>query len=92
MRCCVSTDRDASIAELPLIFGTHPNYRGNSTEFEYEVSFAMQDAWYAFVNDTTNGLERNGWAPWNTSTPNVRNFGAAGKAAAITIQDAGTGC
>ncbi|KAI1847473.1 hypothetical protein JX265_012313 [Neoarthrinium moseri] len=28
--------------ELPLIFGTHFEYRGNSTQFEYDVSHAMQ--------------------------------------------------
>jgi hypothetical protein len=29
-------------AELPLLFGTHDLFRGNSTELEYETSHAMQ--------------------------------------------------
>ena len=32
--------------ELPLIFGTHAQYRGNSTEFEWEVSEVMQGESY----------------------------------------------
>lgn len=30
------------LAELPLIFGTHYEYRGNSTEFEWQVSYSME--------------------------------------------------
>lgn len=29
-------------AELPLVFGTHFQYRGNSTEFEWQVAETMQ--------------------------------------------------
>ncbi|KAF7528225.1 hypothetical protein G7054_g10223 [Neopestalotiopsis clavispora] len=29
--------------ELPLIFGTHFQYNGNSTEFEWQVSYAMEE-------------------------------------------------
>ncbi|EME78388.1 uncharacterized protein MYCFIDRAFT_167763, partial [Pseudocercospora fijiensis CIRAD86] len=42
-------------AELPLIFGTHPDYRGASTDLEYQTSCAMQDAWVAFAKDPVNG-------------------------------------
>ena len=35
--------------ELPLLFGTHTNYRGNSTPLEYETSTAMQDSWLSFA-------------------------------------------
>lgn len=35
-------DDDYPIAELPIIFGTHPEYRGNSTEFEWDVASSMQ--------------------------------------------------
>ena len=30
------------LAELPVLFGTHFEYRGNSTEFEWEVADLMQ--------------------------------------------------
>jgi hypothetical protein len=33
---------DKNPAELPLIFGTHYEYREASTPFEYEVSHAME--------------------------------------------------
>ncbi|KAH9886160.1 Alpha/Beta hydrolase protein [Xylariomycetidae sp. FL2044] len=39
--------------ELPLLFGTHWQYRGNSTEFEWEVSYAMQDLWLSFAKDVS---------------------------------------
>ncbi|OTA26318.1 hypothetical protein BTJ68_10564 [Hortaea werneckii EXF-2000] len=29
-------------SELPMIFGTHYEYRGNSTPFEWEVAHTMQ--------------------------------------------------
>jgi len=29
-------------AELPIVFGTHHLFRGNSTELEWQTSFAMQ--------------------------------------------------
>jgi hypothetical protein len=29
-------------AELPLLFGTHYEYRGNSTEYEWQVAEGMQ--------------------------------------------------
>ncbi|KAL3299246.1 triacylglycerol lipase V precursor [Colletotrichum asianum] len=38
-------------AELPIIFGTHFLYRGNSTEFEWQVAGAMQDLWLSFATD-----------------------------------------
>jgi carboxylesterase type B len=49
------------IGELPLVFGTHPKYRGPSTQFEYATSFAMQDSWVAFVKYGAKGLKARGW-------------------------------
>ncbi|GIZ38590.1 hypothetical protein CKM354_000200200 [Cercospora kikuchii] len=70
-------------AELPLIFGTHPNYRGNSTELEYQTSHAMQDAWVAFANDPVNGLASVGWKPYEElRSTTVREFGAG-----VAVQD-----
>lgn len=70
-------------AELPLIFGTHPNNRGNSTELEYQTSHAMQDAWVAFANDPVNGLASVGWKPYEElGSATVREFGAG-----VAVQD-----
>ncbi|KAH7318195.1 acetylcholinesterase [Stachybotrys elegans] len=52
-------------AELPMLFGTHPNYRGNSTPLEYETSHAMQDAWLAFVATAGRTPSIQGWDAWN---------------------------
>ncbi|RDW77821.1 hypothetical protein BP6252_05874 [Coleophoma cylindrospora] len=38
-------------AELPLLFGTHYEFRGNSTPFEYSVSHAMQAFWLSFAEN-----------------------------------------
>ncbi|KAH7163387.1 Alpha/Beta hydrolase protein [Dactylonectria estremocensis] len=38
-------------AELPLLFGTHYEYRGNSTEFEWEVSYGMEALWLSYANN-----------------------------------------
>ncbi|KAJ5594744.1 uncharacterized protein N7459_000952 [Penicillium hispanicum] len=48
-------------SEIPLVTGTHPNYRGNSTSFEYKLSETMQDLWLAFAKDPTGGLAAKGW-------------------------------
>lgn len=29
-------------ADIPLVFGTHWEFRGNSTELEWETSFSME--------------------------------------------------
>ncbi|KAI1362168.1 Alpha/Beta hydrolase protein [Xylaria arbuscula] len=42
-------------AELPLVFGTHYEYRGNSTDFEWAVSETMQDLWLSFAADPFAG-------------------------------------
>ncbi|KAB5585532.1 Alpha/Beta hydrolase protein [Coniochaeta sp. 2T2.1] len=51
-------------SELPLVFGTHGDYRGESTELERLTSWAMQDAWVEFV--ATAG-ERMSIVSWNDS-------------------------
>lgn len=48
-------------AELPLLFGTHYEFRGNSTEYEYEVSQFMEGedftaSKYASYTDSTSAL------------------------------------
>jgi len=59
-----------------MLFGTHPNFRGESTPFEYATSHAMQDAWVAFARDGTQGLESTGWSEYDTiGEATVREFG-----------------
>ncbi|KAK4497208.1 hypothetical protein PRZ48_011658 [Zasmidium cellare] len=63
-------------SELPLLFGTHPNYRGPSTALEYATSHAMQDAWVAFAKDPVNGLESQDWKVCEKlGAKEVREFG-----------------
>ncbi|KAK3364497.1 acetylcholinesterase [Lasiosphaeria hispida] len=52
-------------AELPLVFGTHPLYRGNSTALEYATSHAMQDAWLTFVATAGTKTSVQGWDAWD---------------------------
>jgi len=34
-------------SELPLLFGTHDEFRGPSTPFEYQVSYTMEGSSYS---------------------------------------------
>lgn len=45
-------------AELPLVFGTHYQYGGPSTQFEWDVSYAMEALWLSFVENPTRGPVR----------------------------------
>lgn len=63
---------------MPLLFGTHPNFRGNSTPFEYAVSAAMQDAWLAFDRDPSGGLAGQHWPAYGGPGGAVRIFGRGG--------------
>ncbi|KAH9807844.1 carboxylesterase [Teratosphaeria destructans] len=38
-------------SELPLLFGTHGEYRGNSTPYEFEFSHFMEALWLSFAVD-----------------------------------------
>jgi len=59
-----------------MLFGTHPNFRGESTAFEYATSHAMQDAWVAFAKHGTKGLESTGWSEYDhIGEATVREFG-----------------
>lgn len=73
-------------AELPLLFGTHPNYRGESTELEYQTSCAMQDAWVAFAKDPESGLEGENWDVYERlGSQEVREFGAGVAAQDVSV-------
>jgi len=68
-------------SELPLLFGTHGNYRGPSTKYEVDVSEAMQDAWHAFANDPSQGLIAQKWPQFTPGHELMRVFGDSGTVA-----------
>ena len=45
-------------SELPMLFGTHYEYRGNSTEYQWEVANAMQALWVSFAENPARGPVR----------------------------------
>lgn len=49
------------------MFGTHYEYGGPSTQFEWDVSYAMQALWLSFAEDPSRGPVRLaiGGAPAN---------------------------
>ena len=42
-------------SELPLLFGTHDEYRARSTPEEWATSYAMQAFWLSFASDPSAG-------------------------------------
>ncbi|CRG91262.1 hypothetical protein PISL3812_08310 [Talaromyces islandicus] len=40
-------------SELPLLFGTHYEFRGNSTPFEWQISTIFEDLWLSFASDSS---------------------------------------
>lgn len=62
-------------SELPLIFGTHMEFRGNSTPFEYALSATYQDVYLAFLEDPINGLDNWGWPKYEGLGGDVMQFG-----------------
>ncbi|KAG9253016.1 Alpha/Beta hydrolase protein [Emericellopsis atlantica] len=63
-------------AELPILFGTHYEYRGNSTEFEWEVADLMQALWLSFARNpskrpTDGSFE---WPRYDSKTDTLVEF------------------
>ncbi|KAK7961922.1 Alpha/Beta hydrolase protein [Apiospora aurea] len=73
-------------SDLPLIFGTHYQFRGNSTELEWQTSYAMEDMWVAFATDpskdpsTSSGLV---WPKYSPDGETVVLFGNGTEAAQL---------
>ncbi|KAK6224053.1 hypothetical protein LQW54_000200 [Pestalotiopsis sp. IQ-011] len=66
-------------AELPLLFGTHNLYRGNSTEFEWETSYGMEALWLSFAsNPEEDPTDGHGivWPKYNSSSDSMAEFAA----------------
>ncbi|KAH7141910.1 Alpha/Beta hydrolase protein [Dactylonectria macrodidyma] len=70
----------AHSAELPLIFGTHYQFHQNSTQFEYEVSWAMQDLWLSFITNPQRAprTAKYNWPKLETADGNVAAFALDG--------------
>ncbi|KAI7482988.1 acetylcholinesterase [Hortaea werneckii] len=74
-------------SELPMLFGTHPNFRGPSTPLEYATSHAFQDAYVAFARDPEHGLAMQDWQQYSRlGEDTVREFGAG-----VAAQDTSIG-
>ena len=70
------------------MFGTHPEYRGESTELEEATSRAMQDAWVAFARDPEKGVEGQGWGVYEKlGAEQVREFGAGVAAQDVSVAE-----
>lgn len=73
-------------SELPLLMGTHPDFRNRSTQLEWDTSCAMQDAWVAFASDPVNGLASQGWERYEKlGEGSVREFGSGVAAQDISL-------
>jgi acetylcholinesterase len=62
-------------SDLPMLFGSHPDFRGPSTEEEYQVSEMMQDHLLAFTKDPVSGPAQLGWT--DTTSGQILRFGVA---------------
>ena len=73
-------------SELPMLFGTYNNFRGNGTELEAATCVAMQDAWLAFARDGEEGLKATGWNAYELGRGGVREFGAGVPASYTSLE------
>jgi hypothetical protein len=77
---------DIGTADLPLVFGTHYQFRGNSTELEWETSYAMEDSWVSFAADSTSDptyAEGMKWPKYSTEGDTTLVFGGNNTAARL---------
>ena len=77
-------------AELPLLFGTHYEYRGNSTAFEWDVSASMQALWLSFASDPNKEPKNTAgfsWLKYKTGTDNMALFADSEKVAQLVSGD-----
>ncbi|TDZ34521.1 Para-nitrobenzyl esterase [Colletotrichum spinosum] len=72
-------------AELPIIFGTHFQYRSNSTEFEWKVAYFMQDLWLSFATDASRGPRSDtfSWPKYSSASNRTVLFAADGNVAQL---------
>ena len=56
------------ISEVPMIMGTYEIERRQPTDFQRQLSAAMQDMWVAFARDPERGLDKWQWQPASRET------------------------
>lgn len=66
-------------SDLPMLFGSHPDFRGPSTDEEYQVSEMMQDHLLALTKDPVKGPAEIGWT--DTTSGQTLRFGVGGQVA-----------
>lgn len=67
-------------SDIPLVFGTHHLFRGNSTELEWQTSFAIQSFWVTFAaNSSASPRDHLGtvWPKYATADGQIMVFGNA---------------
>ncbi|KAI1850387.1 hypothetical protein JX265_002285 [Neoarthrinium moseri] len=75
-------------SEIPIVFGTHSNYRGPSTALENQTSVAMQDAWVSLVAGGAVGMTSQAWPLYSQSAGGLlREFGRDVAAQTTTYGD-----
>ncbi|RAL17455.1 carboxylesterase [Aspergillus homomorphus CBS 101889] len=70
-------------SDLTMTFGTFGIARGQGTAEEVATSRVMQDYFFEFIKDPVRGLERKGWAAFDSDAENggvMKRFGAQGVA------------
>ncbi|KAJ4247847.1 hypothetical protein NW762_013056 [Fusarium torreyae] len=61
-------------AELPLLFGTHYEYRGNSTEYEWQVAEGMQSLWLSFAQNPKKNPHDGKGVTWPLYKPGQKKM------------------
>ncbi|KAF4451650.1 hypothetical protein F53441_5329 [Fusarium austroafricanum] len=73
-------------AELPLLFGTHYEYRGNSTAYEWEVAEGMQSLWLSFAENPQKAPKAMNGITWPLYKPEQRKMAVIAEANAKWFQ------
>lgn len=79
-------------AELPVVFGTHNIVRGQSTELEWQTSYAMQSLWVSFAaNSSVPPIDHTGlaWPNYSGHNGSILEFGDAigSKVMPVSVMD-----
>ncbi|KAI0470630.1 Alpha/Beta hydrolase protein [Xylariaceae sp. FL0804] len=63
-------------SELPMVFNTHNTLNGPSTDFEWNVSYVMQDMWLSFASDVGKNPSSGSdvWPVYDPDTNSMASF------------------
>lgn len=80
------------VAELPVVFNTHDIVRGESTELEWQTSYAMQSFWVSFAaNSSMTPMDHTGlaWPKYTGQGGSIIEFGdmVGSKTKPVTVMD-----